>query len=75
MNLEDSPLKEAEKGSLAELFQRDPLSLTNDDVEAICKELRARRQAWALDESKGKEKKEKVTLSKGEMDDLLNSLI
>ena len=74
--LENSPLKEVEKGSLAELFQRDPLKLSSNDVQRICQELRSKRSQWALDEAKNRVKKEakKESLSQIDMDDLLNSL-
>lgn len=74
MNLEDSPLKEVEKESLAELFARDPLQLTKTDVESICKELRARRSQWQQDEQRTRNKDKKVALSQSEMDELLNSI-
>jgi len=65
---------EVEKNSLSELFQRDPLSLNDTDIERVCKELRGQRDRWMQDEVKAKNKPKKIELSKGEMDDLLNLL-
>jgi len=65
---------EVEKNSLAELFKRDPLELTDSQVETICKELRAQRAKWQLDEVKAKNKPKKPELSQGQMDDLLKLL-
>ena len=72
-----SPLNEVDKDSLAELFAKDPLELTQSDVTRICVELRAQRAKWQQDDrakSSGKGKTAKVALSKAEMDDLLNLL-
>lgn len=35
------------KPSLTELFDRDPLFLTNDDLEAMVAALRAQRHIWS----------------------------
>jgi predicted DNA-binding transcriptional regulator YafY len=40
------PLPE-KKPSLTELFDRDPLLLTNDDLEAMVAALRAQRHIWS----------------------------
>lgn len=75
MELENSPLNEVEKDSLAVLFQRDPLSLTKEDVERICKELRSKRLQWAEDDKKAANKREaKKQLPQIDIDDILNTL-
>lgn len=43
---EPSPLQEADPASLQELFNRDPLSLTDSDIDRIVTELRAQRARW-----------------------------
>lgn len=50
----NSPLLEAQAESLQELFDKDPLSLTDSDVEKIVTELRAQRGRWQIAEKKGK---------------------
>jgi hypothetical protein len=39
---------------ITELFTRDPLSLTDQDIEKICEVFRARRQNFEADEKAGK---------------------
>lgn len=56
-----SPLTEASPTSLQELFDKDPLSLTDDDVERIVGELRAQRDRWEKASPKQKSKLEAVT--------------
>ncbi len=51
----DSPLAEPSALSLDELFQRDPLSLSDRDIDTIVEELRRSRAKFNLVE------KEKVT--------------
>jgi hypothetical protein len=55
------PLREADPASLNELFERDPLSLTDSDVESIVAQLRVARSKWAEEEaqkqSRGKKSK------------------
>lgn len=41
-----TPLAEASPLSLQELFDKDPLSLSDDDIERIVTELRAARAKW-----------------------------
>lgn len=41
-----SPLAEAEAYSLEELFSRDPLEMTEEDLRKIVTEMRARRHLW-----------------------------
>lgn len=49
-----SPLDEAKPESLEELFSRDPLDLTSDDVARIVSELRVRRSQWMTEETKAR---------------------
>jgi hypothetical protein len=51
---EASPLAEATTDSLEELFRRDPLKLTDLDIDAIVAELRARRGLWLQAAAEGK---------------------
>lgn len=75
MELENSPLNEVDKNSLAELFAMDPLKLSKEDVEKICVKLREKRKEWALSEAKTKHKAEaKKNLPQIDMDDILNGL-
>lgn len=53
----DSPLAEAEPNSLQELFDKDPLNLTDPDIERIVTELRAQRDRWVKTEAKTGHKK------------------
>jgi hypothetical protein len=46
-----NPLREASPESLNELFERDPLSLTDSDVESIVQQLRVARSKWAEEEA------------------------
>lgn len=43
---EPSPLTEADPASLQELFNRDPLSLSDSDIDRIVSELRSQRARW-----------------------------
>jgi len=52
-----SPLSEADPASLDELFARDPLELTNDDLESIASELRDHRGLWGIADEEAKNKK------------------
>lgn len=52
-----SPLSEADPSSLDELFARDPLDLTNDDLESIASELRDHRGLWIVADEEAKNKK------------------
>lgn len=74
-----SPLQEVEKESLAELFARDPESLSDSDLERIVSELRTKRSLWLQTEEAGKRKKAEPkakpkTLSKEELNSLLDEL-
>ena len=40
--------------TLEELFDKDPLLLTDSDVEKIVQELRAKRLAWAIEEQQAR---------------------
>lgn len=62
-----SPLAEASPSSLQELFDRDPLQLTDPDIEKIVAELRAQRQRWESGQKASKSKMQQVVLS---LDDL-----
>jgi len=49
-----SPLEEASKSSLAELFSMDPLKLTRQDRSTIVAEFRRVRGIWAAAQAQGK---------------------
>lgn len=51
---EPSPLEEASKSSLAELFAMDPLKLTRADRTTIVAEFRRMRAKWAEAAALGK---------------------
>ena len=55
--LPQSPLSEADPASLNELFARDPLSLSNQEIDQITAALRAQRAKWAQEEATGGAKK------------------
>lgn len=57
-----SPLEEATPDSLQELFDRDPLQLTDSDIEKIVTELRAQRARWEVREAKPKKTSAPATL-------------
>lgn len=48
-----NPLAEASPASLDELFSRNPLDLTDGDIERIVVELQRRRVEWVEAEAKG----------------------
>lgn len=50
-DLSTHPLEEAQVDSLEELFSRDPLGLTDNDVDKITKSLRAQRRNWEIQEN------------------------
>ena len=52
-----SPLSEADPASLDELFARDPLELTNDDLDSIASDLRGHRGLWIVADDEAKNKK------------------
>lgn len=41
-----NPLSEAKPESLSDLFEKDPLLLTEEDAERICAEFRDQRKNW-----------------------------
>lgn len=63
-----SPLAEANPDSLQELFDRDPLELTDADVERIVTELRDQRSRWVKAEAKGKKQAAPKSLSLADLD-------
>lgn len=60
-----SPLEEASPDSLQELFSRDPLQLTDPDVEKIVQILRDRRALWNVEETRTQSGKKKVEAQPG----------
>lgn len=75
-----SPLLEVEKESLSELFQRDPLELSEQDLRKIVETLRGQRKLWLQAEAtpkapRGKKAAStKPSLSAAELDDLLDGI-
>jgi hypothetical protein len=67
-----NPLREASPESLNELFERDPLSLSDSDVESIVQQLRVARSKWAEEEAQKKSagKKSKPADANLSLDDL-----
>lgn len=51
-------LNEAEPESLNELFSRDPMHLTEQDIETICTALRKQRVNWDVKDSNTKKVKQ-----------------
>jgi hypothetical protein len=49
-----NPITEADPNSLAELFSRDPLSLSDADIDKIVAEYRKQREIWQLADNQGK---------------------
>ena len=81
MSLElTSPLMEVGKESLSELFQRDPLDLSEQDLKKIVETLRGQRKLWqqTQDAPKAPRAKRDVgtkpSLSSAEMDALLDGI-
>lgn len=58
-----SPLAEANPASLQELFDLDPLRLTDNDLDRIVLALRAQRAKWEASEKTKKGKPATVTIS------------
>jgi hypothetical protein len=52
--MSDSPLAGVNPASLDELFSRDPLGLSDQDIEQIVVELRAQRERFNAAEATGK---------------------
>lgn len=50
--------------NLDELFSKDPLELTNDEVETIVKVLRSKRLLWAVQEKEKQDKPKKAKPAK-----------
>jgi len=50
MQQEVNPLKEASPESISELFDKDPLKLTEQDLTTIVSRLRADRVQWKKDD-------------------------
>lgn len=60
-----SPLAQANPNALAELFSRDPLNLSDRDIDAMVALLREQRHQWAEQEvvKQNKEKKPRAKAS------------
>jgi predicted DNA-binding transcriptional regulator YafY len=54
--LTDNPLSEASPAALQELFDLDPLKLTDDDLTRVVAELRAQRGRWEKAQPKSRSK-------------------
>lgn len=65
---EINPLQEASPTSLSEIFEKDPLLLTDEEVERVVQEFRAQRKNWIEKEAKPKKVAAKATLSLAELD-------
>ena len=61
--VDPNPLLEAEPTSLQDLFDKDPLSLTDDDIERVVKEQREQRGRWQKTLPKGRGKTQLQELS------------
>jgi hypothetical protein len=55
--MSQSPLAEANPESLQEIFDKDPLKLTDDDIERVVAEERAMREKWKASERAGSTRK------------------
>ena len=67
----ESPLSEASPDSLEELFSRDPLDLTDRDLDRIVAELRAKRHLWTQEQATKPERKSKVARKELDLEDFL----
>ena len=74
---DENPLTEVDPLSISELFARDPLDLTQTDLEKMVEYYRINRAKWATEESsavkegrRARPKKAKVTLGDVKLDDL-----
>lgn len=56
-----NPLTEASSTSLEELFSRDPLGLSDQDLDVIVAKLREERMRWQLAEAAGAKVAPKAT--------------
>lgn len=52
--MDESPLAEANPLSLNDLFEKDPLSLSDVEIEMIVEAYRSQRAAWAREEKEAK---------------------
>ena len=50
----ESPLAEAESNSLDELYYRDPLDLTDSDLDKLVEDLRAKRLLFVKEEKEAR---------------------
>lgn len=48
-----SPLSEVKEDSLNDLFMKDPLNLSEADIERVVTELRRKREQWQAAEASG----------------------
>lgn len=62
---EQSPLGEAKPDSIEELFRRDPLKLSDGDVDEIIKTFREKRASWIQQELEGKPRAKRAPKAKG----------
>lgn len=63
-----NPLTEATSTSLLEIFEKNPLELTDSDVERIVTEYRSQRKLWVEKESKPKKQAAPTTLNLLDLD-------
>ena len=65
-----TPLSNSEPGSINELYQKDPLDLTEDELERVVVSLRAQRAQWQQSEvnKAAKPKTKKVSLEDLELE-------
>ena len=63
-----SPLLEASPDSLQELFDKDPLQLTSQDIDRIVAELRSQRERFVQAERKGKRQAAPKNISLADLD-------
>lgn len=72
-----SPLTEVDPAAIAELFNRDPETLTDTEVNTLIAEYRKRRSEWLIVEEKTKAKPKGakgIPVSSAEIEDLLKGL-
>jgi len=65
MTSTETPLAEAKPDSIEELFRRDPLKMTDADVDAVILAMREKRATWAKAEAEGKTRGRKPAAPKG----------
>lgn len=68
--METSPLSEASPESLQELFDKDPLKLTDPDIERVVTELRAQRGRWEISQKTRKAPKAETISTAASLEDL-----